>query len=277
MKFSERLGFKPVREQLLVDSVTTDLVNSLWSICYSFLSQPRDYGINIQFWNVFGTRLWLDYFKWPIDTIPKIVDSAVSESQLKKIIRDYFFDSKRVWYEYYDLLEFFAPFGSSEFTNRINKVLETEKSAYRFINHQFVSIISENEITSIEEALNSSSSKFQSVNTHLNTALKLLADREQPDYRNSIKESISSVESMCKIFVQDEKATLGKTLEMLEEEQKLHPALKKAFSALYGYTSDSSGIRHALTENNDSLTIHEARFMLVTCSAFVNLLISKIQ
>jgi len=35
------------------------------------------------------------------------------------------------------------------------------------------------------------------VGTHLLTALDLLADRQAPDYRNSIKESISTVEAIA--------------------------------------------------------------------------------
>jgi len=51
--------------------------------------------------------------------------------------------------------------------------------------------------------------------------------------------------------------------------------MKSAFSALYGYTSDEGGIRHALIEKNSQVQIEDARFMLIACSAFVNYLISK--
>jgi len=44
---------------------------------------------------------------------------------------------------------------------------------------------------------------------------------------------------------------------------------------LSGYTSDKGGIRHGLKEEDHNVDIDEARFMLVTCSAFVNYLISK--
>ncbi|MEB7145202.1 hypothetical protein NEM79_21265, partial [Escherichia coli] len=49
-----------------------------------------------------------------------------------------------------------------------------------------------------------------------------------------------------------------------------------AFSQLYGYTSDQGGICHALTEEDVNPTLAEAKFMLVTCSAFSNYLLSKI-
>jgi hypothetical protein len=43
---------------------------------------------------------------------------------------------------------------------------------------------------------------------------------------------------------------------------------------IYGYTCDDQGIRHGLT-NNDEPEQEDARFMLVTCSAFVNMVIEK--
>ena len=89
-------------------------------------------------------------------------------------------------------------------------------------------ITSEQELESIESAI-SSSSLFKPVKDHLSRALQLYSDREHPDYRNSIKESISSIESLCKIITNNQKGTLGDTLNQLEAEVKLHPALKKHF------------------------------------------------
>ena len=56
--------------------------------------------------------------------------------------------------------------------------------------------------------------------------------------------------------------------------QNLHPALEKSFKQLYGYTSDSDGIRHALMDiyNCD---FEDAKYMIVSSSAFVNYLIVK--
>ncbi len=54
----------------------------------------------------------------------------------------------------------------------------------------------------------------------------------------------------------------------------LHGALKEGFSNLYGYTSSAEGIRHALLDESE-LSFEDAKFMLVSCSAFVNYLIVK--
>jgi hypothetical protein len=105
--------------------------------------------------------------------------------------------------------------------------------------------------------------------------LELLSDRTTPDYRNSIKESISAVESLVARTLKAEKGTLGQLIKRLEDEIGLHPALKTAFNSLYGYTSDESGIRHALTEG-DKVDFHDAKFMLVVCAAFVNFVKGKV-
>jgi hypothetical protein len=43
---------------------------------------------------------------------------------------------------------------------------------------------------------------------------------------------------------------------------------------MYGYTSDADGIRHALLDQ-PSLSFEDAKFMLVSCSAFANYLVAK--
>ena len=54
----------------------------------------------------------------------------------------------------------------------------------------------------------------------------------------------------------------------------IHPAMEKSFLSLYGYTSDEDGIRHAMTDE-PNVTADDAKFMLISCSSFVNFLISK--
>ena len=105
-------------------------------------------------------------------------------------------------------------------------------------------------------------------------ALSLISDRDHPDYSNSIKESITAVEVVCEIII-DKQATLGDALTELEKQGVvIHPALKSAFSKLYGYTSDAAGIRHAGQLDGKDATFDEAKYMLISCSAFVNYLIA---
>ena len=134
-------------------------------------------------------------------------------------------------------------------------------------------ITSASEIQSVEEALEGVSS-ISGVRAHLSAALELLSDRKNQDYRNSIKESISAVEGISRIMTGDPNATLGEALAILESRGSLHGALKKSFSALYGYTSDADGIRHAMLDEA-SLTFTDAKYMLIACTAFINYILGK--
>jgi hypothetical protein len=215
------------------------------------------------------TKLWHYYFKEPVDIIHQYWSDTF------KILRKRYSEFR--WYEVYDFIEFAANNFPDEETNKkfieaCNTVLEEELSAYRFVGNEITEITSKEEISEIEEALES---PVKTVNAHLENALKLMSDRKSPDYRNSIKESISAVEAICRIIAQDEKATLGKALDIIEKKIGLHGALKRAFDSLYGYTSSAEGIRHALLGESITLSFDDAKFMLVSCSAFINYLISK--
>lgn len=272
--FSQRKGLKPVKSVIQIDSMDEDLRNGLWNtlcIFYWVLLNSKEYGYlisNYEKMNLLFKRLWHLYFKWPLDTLDDYWPTTHQQ------IKDIFFNFK--WDEVYSFIEFVASNHpdddwNSKFTDACNEVLERELSAYRFVGDEITQITSEEEISEIEEALEV---PLKPVNTHLKTALDLLANRKSPDYRNSIKESISAVESICKLIASKDKATLGSALKEIDKKVELHPALKKAFESLYGYTSDAKGIRHALMDESD-LDFEDAKFMLVSCSAFINYLVVK--
>ena len=80
---------------------------------------------------------------------------------------------------------------------------------------------------------------------------------------------------MARVVSGNDRATLGGALAALERDERLHPALHRGFTSLYGYTSDDDGIRHALMDV-PNLDAADARFFLVACSAFTNYLKSKV-
>lgn len=150
-----------------------------------------------------------------------------------------------------------------------NLIMQQEYVGYRLIDGEARPITDDNEIQTIQESIDS---KYTEVKQHFSKALSFLSDRQVPDYANSIKESISAVERMCSIII-GTPTTLGDALKKLESNGVvIHPALKGAFSKLYGYTSDASGIRHAGELGGPDSTFEEAKFMLVSCCAFVNYL-----
>jgi hypothetical protein len=151
--------------------------------------------------------------------------------------------------------------------------LERESSAFRFVSGRITQVTSKLEIGEVEQAI---ASPLQTVNTHLESALQHLSDKKNPNYRNSIKESISAVEALCKKITGKKKATLGDALDQIAENSniKLAQSFRQGLDKIYGYSSSSDGIRHALSDESN-LKYEDAKFMLVLCSAFINYLISK--
>jgi len=268
--FSKRMGYRPVRKKIQFESIDDELRNRLWNALIVFYwdkfpSRLSDKPIYVNF----VMNLWDNHFKWSIDGMDD------RRFQTLQIIRQYFiFDSS--WFQKLDFVEFMAinfPIEeiNKQFIEQCNKIFEEESSAYRFVGGRIAPITSEEEIKTIEKAI---SSPLDPVNIHLKTALDFLSNRKSPEYRNSIKESISAVESICKILTGNKNATLDSCLDLIEKKIGLHPALKRSFSSLYGYTSSAEGIRHGLLDA-PTLNLEDAMFMLVSCSAFVNFLVSK--
>lgn len=175
-------------------------------------------------------------------------------------------------YSYYDSYE--RKYMKLSLYQIMNSYFEKEYVGYRFVDGIIVPISDQNEIAEIVETLDC---KYEAVRNHISKANSLLADRDKPDYENSIKESISAVEAICEILtgIKGKEATLGNMLKKLEKNGvMIHSGLKSAFNVLYGYTSDANGIRHAGDIGGKSSTFEEAKFMLVSCCAFVNYLIA---
>lgn len=276
MKFSERIGLKKISVDIQLDYISSDLKNRLWNGVYIYLISiltETTYLEESKLENVIFS-IWMDFLKEPIDEIP------FGTENIKKNLKTRFYN----WHylEVYDFIDFLsqikgANFHTLPYRNYCNKVLESELSGYRFVKGQLAPITNTVEISEIETAINvSKSNEFLGASIHLENALIKLSDKNNPDYRNSIKESISAVESICKVISGDPKAELGSALKKIKSQFEIHGALEKSFKSLYGYTSDGDGIRHALLEK-DNLAQEDALYMLVSCSSFINYLKVKYQ
>lgn len=276
LSFSQRYGYKEVRDVFQIHEIDEELKNGIWNAlqitCLNGTYHlDSNFATNDQWLIDLCGVLWTGYFKERIHRLPRSWYSFEEE------LEHYFYEVAQ-WYDIYDLIEFISKkiTGNSydEYKIEINIALEEEMSGFRLIGKKITPIVDEVEIQSIESAINNSELKHVSI--HIESALKLMSDRENPSYRNSIKESISAVEGVAKLITNDKKATLKPALDKLDEllSMPLHGGLKAGFLNIYGYTSDGDGIRHALTENTN-ISFEDAKFMLVACSAFVNYLISK--
>ena len=277
MTFSNRYGLG--RTALQINSMDYDLRVGLWNAIYSsyradIYSPPPmlvswEYGHDRRL-RVFSRKLLTDLMKQPLGSF------KFSKNGLLNLMGEWI--SKREWNRVYDLIEFLPSNYPGRgrinpvFRAEVNRVLKNESAGYRFIGDKLVRITAEGDVQAIEKTLKLGG-PFTPASEYLRKALQLLSNRESPDYPNSIKESITAVEAAAEVVSGKSKATLGDALKAIGDESA-HPALRDAFSKLYGWTSDAAGIRHANLDGT-SVGLAEAQFMVVTCSAFINYLAAK--
>lgn len=281
MTFGERNGFESHREQQLL-VIDARLRNRLYNWFAGGISQMTD------------SRELLAYI------VDRLGEISINDTYNGQILMAHFFQRSPMskWYDPYTIIELLLEYlrklhccsecvhpqcpdthciGSDSFsiiTENVNLILSEENSGYRLIDDIFVPITNSVEVDELKAA---SSVSYKSVRKLINKAIRNFSDKANPDYENTIKDAISAVESMCCIItgMTGSSATLGAALKKLEDNGVvIHGALREAFSKMYGYTSDEDGIHHGGIDFKHA-PIEDARYMLVTCSAFVNYLIFK--
>jgi hypothetical protein len=154
----------------------------------------------------------------------------------------------------------------------LNLILESKGCAYRFIAEQLVPLTNTAEAT---EVVRGADSAIPDVGAHIREAAKLLPPNAGANPRNSIRESIAAVQAALTHLNGNPSATLTEGLATFEDKHgPFHPSLRQGLAMLYAYTADQSGVRHALIEESAGVSGDDARFMLVTCSAFTNYLVT---
>lgn len=274
MRFSERHGHSPTPTVVQIESLDRDLRVSLWNVVSLFLWSPSEESGSLLLSSqhplrVFFYLLYMNHFKWDVNEIEEYWPD--NRRRLEDAL------DSRPWFAWYDFLEFCVqnyPRGDhAAFVDAANRTLEREMSGYRIVGDKVAQITSSEEVVSVESAM-AHAGPLQPVSDHIRRAIELLADRQNPDYRNSIKEAVSAVETLSRLLTGDRRATLGSAIKKVDDSTGIHPALKDAFSKIYGYTSNEDGIRHAMMEGSD-LGQEDALYMAVACSAFINYCVAK--
>ena len=272
--FSERYGYVTPRTAVIREDMPIEVMNAVCSCFNDLQSRYNDY-MHYNY-SYLERNIWRYFLNEKSDEFP-IFEHDIPVDYIA---------SNTPWYKKLDLIEFVIKYMIHEstehnnprglelchwFSDTLNKEFERLHYGYRIVSNKVAPITSETEIEAVEKALSESK---DNIKVHLSEAIKLFSDKEHPDYRNSIKESISAVEALCRELTG--KSTLGNALNQLESQGiAIQSQLKAAFTKLYAYTNQpDTGIRHSLMD--DDATYHpsynEAYFMLVSCSAFINYL-----
>lgn len=281
--FSERNGYIKVPNVMQTKGMSNDLRNDIFNVMVAYIVVTffdADHyvrrGETDSLYSSLYSRAYSEKYKSFFKSFyanilrQKITEIPLDNNRAWTVFENYFDNAE--WHEIYSLQEWFIKHFVTEdklykkFAENLNGVLEKNLSGYRLINNLIVPITDENELAEIAEAMQI---KQVGIQQQLKDALQQLRDK---NYRGSVKESISAVETFVR--TKTGKTTLGAALSELEK-FSIPNSLKQGFDKIYGWTCGPDGVRHAIMDNAQDVTLAEAKFMLVACSAFLNYLTMK--
>lgn len=265
LSFEQREGLIPLPTQLQRGEISKELRAKLWAYVHGQIaSQSMSLSRGTGYWaevlrdvHVLRDHRRIDQFR-----------ALQSFQQLGDMFERGTYERVYGWLDYV-IQHAKTPGG---FGAVIGNILAEGRSAYRVVDNQILPLASDEERQAFEKALqDASADKFVGAKSHLRAAGTNLTNGR---FAESIRESISSVESVARTL--EPTGDFSKALAKLETKISIHPALKKGFTAIYGYTSDEGGIRHALLDAGEAAVDEiDAIFFLGACSSFVSYLIGK--
>ena len=208
---------------LQTDGMSDALRNSIWNVLHSIFENPDDD------WIALAKCVAQFFRKVPLDELPDY------DIQCRNWVKDYFFTLP--WHTVYDFVEFvvdhyesilkYPKYDREELEKYFNFVFEREMSGYRFIAGVLAPISNPAETTEVAGAIEITSRiGLEGAHQHLQTALSLLAKKPEPDYRSSVKESISAVEAVARTLGKHDSQGLAGALDELAKKTSLHGALR---------------------------------------------------
>lgn len=262
--FWERKGIKHFSDIVQVNSLNERTRNKIYSATIELIEKDKKRGEFIEY-------IYTEIFSLTKNDIPiKSLEFGIFSDYYADVENEILLNLRNC--EYYEVFDFIEGIirgirlenQKKWYIEEIEKIFKEENVNYKIIGDLITDIINENQIDSIEETINN---PYKVVSEHYSKAIEQLYSVK--DYANSIKESISAVEAMCQV-INGSKEELNKALKNLKI--TIHPALEQAYIKLYAYTCDENGSRHANGIGEKNATFEEAKYMLISCSAFVNYL-----
>lgn len=286
--FSERYGYTKPSDCVIKGKITSKIINAL-SSCFTLLKEDLDdadyleslenddedwQDLNKKSFNRMDRTVWIDFMN-------KKADNYVGGIKMRQYdaVQLCLNSREMKWYKKLDCVEFAIEFkrmnfidnrriaAVDKFVREINRHFERLNYGYRVLQGRIVDVVSDIEIQSLNQALEQN----DGVSFHLQEALNLYSLRPVPQSRNSIKESITAVETLFRNITGE--STFGKAYDKAKKQLAIHPRLEEMIQKMYDYTNQKdTGIRHAKVEpdNSNLPSPDEALFMLVACSATIN-------
>ncbi|WP_204113210.1 AbiJ-NTD4 domain-containing protein [Shimia biformata] len=269
--FSQREGFEPIPTQLQIGEVSGELRRLIDYFIRLEIERESHSGYESTYFDPDWARVAKDFHVLFL----KLPASSYSGGpyEFRKLIENW--TTRLGVGRLFDMVEFFVRHQncSAELKRDLASAFETSLAAYRVVDRQIVAIGNEQQAEAFMGALKQTEKTGASASRqHLVAAGKELV---AANWAGSVRESIHAVEAMA-VKLAPERKTLGAALDTLSGQAHLHGGLKAAFKALYGWSSDEEGVRHALVFNNEAKVDEaDALFMLGACASFVSYLIAR--
>ena len=277
LTFSQRYGYEPLPEPMQLEELSNDLRREIWNATRELLISLRSLYASYCF-DEEASR----FLERVLGKLLKKFEDEIDTSDYDDVLsqfKDWILHGR--FNEVLDLVEIMAndsDYVEEEIVNGISESFERCAAAYyldmsRYPYHFFPrSSKAQGEATQ-ESIKTIRDGGMEGATTHLRDAA---AHINAQQFADSISDSIHAVESVAR-QIDPKSKTLGPALNSLEKAGLVkHPALKEAFSKLYGYTSDEQGIRHSLTDKNSpDVDLDEAMFMFGACASFAAYLVNK--
>ena len=269
--FAQAEGRETLPSQLQVREMSNGLRAALWKVVYKSwmesVGRSRNYSPAPYYfvgnWRQMLEDLWVFRVERFIDEFDNLLDFWVN------IFKPVFIEGEYI--DVFDFLQFTIRHRECppQFVSNLSDALNVGRAAYRIIDTTIMPISSEQDAATIQSAFKAAGNMgWDGAKSHLVTAGELLS---RGDWAGSVRESIHSVESALKV-IEPTETTLSSVLRRLEKDGEINPNLKRAMSALYEYSSDEKGIRHAKVLSDANVDEADAMYMFGVCSAFITFL-----
>jgi hypothetical protein len=276
MTFLQAEGLAPLPQQLDLGTISQEFRALVWAVLHSSLAtgakaeEGLSYHVGVSStWTAILYRWHVMHEHRPADEFDRRFDTQ--KNLLKNIVWN------RSYADVFELLTFIVrdPECPDWLRDGIEDALTRSRAAYRLVGNTIFPICSDEEAATLDRAFASlRESEFGGARSHMEAAGELLT---KGDFAGSVRESIHAVESVAKL-IEPKGSTLGDALQRLDKAGRINPNLKRGLNALYDYSSDERGIRHAKVFGPEAAVDEtDALLMLGSCAAFVTYLIQRSQ
>lgn len=274
VSFEQAEGRQPLPRQLQTKEISQEMRSYLWLVVYSRLEKATEhsgmYGggdpwLNKE-WESILRSYWILHEHRFADEFDN--DAAWWKNYLGKIFK------KGDYIEVLGFLQFVLR-GSVhlyKFAEEVDLAFVRARSAYRVVGSTIMPLATEEEGRVVVAAFKELEGKgLEGARSHLRQAGEFLSVGAWAD---SVRDSIHSVEAAVVALAPSGK-TLSDALKSLAGASPINPNLARAMVALYAYSSDEKGIRHAKVLDGTNVDEADGLYMFGSCAAFLTYLTVK--